>query len=271
MAGYYQIDEATLKLIDTLLEANVLQLIMIAPILVVVGQMLANALAFWRDRQNRRNTAKQEQSAQTADDLIIIRLLDLSERQIEANEKGNDNTAALTAAIVALDRNIQVSEKERLTIHTANRENILEGNRALTLLAQSVDKMHSNITGNMQQMALAMNGFRAQIAALIESVDELKRQDEQRVQHIEQIIREALKGARVTSNDLKPILDTIEKWRTVEAKEHAMLMQKIIELHPTPPDDTEPDDQIPTQKIKPLNADAGAAGAPKLPKTGTEG
>lgn len=171
---FYQVDDATLQTINALLEADILQLLLIAPIMVVIGQMITSILAFWRERQRQRTEdirrqqrERQESQQAEADDKIINRLIDIAERQSRNAEIANANTAALTTAINNLDHNQQESEKERRAVHELNREGIQS-------LVEGMNTLNKGMTHWSTLIDDTVAGLRSELVKLMNDVGKIQ-------------------------------------------------------------------------------------------------
>ena len=158
-----QIDPATLELINALLRANVLQLIVLAPVLVMLLQIVHTFMNARRMNQQSSN-----------DDKVINRMIDIA-------DKANENTAALKLAIDNLadasrdkERERVALEQERIDIHRANRESILAQQESITVMATHVQRLGETILPWTKMVDENTHDIRVELERLASEVKNLR-------------------------------------------------------------------------------------------------
>lgn len=239
----YQIDQATAEIVRLLLDANIVQWMIIWSIMFPLGLMGYVGVSVWRAQRERRFEASRREREDQADDKIINRILDMT-------DAANKNTSALTVAIEGLtaaqrDASIQNerTEREHIAIRQANRESILAGTEATAQLSIHVQELGRQTLSWSKLMDENMT-----------------------------LVREEIKGVRVELQSLQkavqspPLRGELSKLFREVGRDILHKLDEILrklDNQPTPP--TEPDDRAPDKKITPLDADGGKNGDSEKP------
>lgn len=234
----YQIDQATAEIVRLLLDANIVQWMIIWSIMFPLGLMGYVGVSVWRAQRERRFEASRREREDQADDKIINRILDMT-------DAANKNTSALTVAIEGLtaaqrDASIQNerTEREHIAIRQANRESILAGTEATAQLSIHVQELGRQTLSWSKLMDENMT-----------------------------LVREEIKGVRVELQSLQkavqspPLRGELSKLFREVGRDILHKLDEILrklDNQPTPP--TEPDDRAPDKKITPLDADGAKNG-----------